>query len=221
MSVQNDVKVWASQFAKAARKAAGESKVLTPKKAAKMEEPYADNAKSYFERTGKKRVDVETLVGSERLQSQIAAIAPNVTLVSESDSHPVFMVSDAAFPADKALTGDAVFKAFSPLVKTHFANLLDGEPAAKAYSKAELKKFWTNSTTQLDENSYGNGSTADGWKALKVCLEANLKDVTMVKVGPKGELGELQQDAGSYLYCLVGRTPNGRLAGVYFQAAET
>ena len=57
-------KAWTRSFAAAVREAAGSNGRLTPRKAAAMEAPYADNAKNYFKFTGKKSANADTVIDS-------------------------------------------------------------------------------------------------------------------------------------------------------------
>lgn len=57
-------KAWTEDFAAEIKKAAGSSGRLTPKKAEQMEGMFADNAKAYFEKTGRHWAKVETVVAS-------------------------------------------------------------------------------------------------------------------------------------------------------------
>ncbi|MCA9550615.1 MAG: hypothetical protein KC933_11310 [Myxococcales bacterium] len=57
-------KAWTRGFAAAVRDAAGDSARLTPKKAAGMEGIYADNARNYFERTGRSWATADTVIDS-------------------------------------------------------------------------------------------------------------------------------------------------------------
>src|SRR5262245_55710236 len=62
-TVEKAAQAWTSRFAAAVRDAAGEGR-LTPKKAADMTGPYADNAQNYFEKTGRKSSSPNTVIES-------------------------------------------------------------------------------------------------------------------------------------------------------------
>lgn len=57
-------KAWTKGFAAAVRDAAGDSERLTPKKAAAMTGHYADNARNYFEKTGRTWAAADTVIDS-------------------------------------------------------------------------------------------------------------------------------------------------------------
>ena len=54
-------------------------------------------------------------------------------------------------------------------------------------------------------------------------FDANISDVTLVRVGPRDDRkpNEMATDQGAYEYLLVGKTADGKLAGVTFESVET
>lgn len=63
-TVDTAAKAWTKGFAAAIRSAAGDRKTLTATKVAQMSGPFADNAKNFFERTGRKSASVEVVIDS-------------------------------------------------------------------------------------------------------------------------------------------------------------
>lgn len=97
-TVDAAAKTWTKGFAAAIRSAAGDSKTLTASKVAKMTGPFADNARNFFERTGRKSASVEVVIDSGaryvRSASTAAAGADGKLSLKDMEKLPGDLVTD-------------------------------------------------------------------------------------------------------------------------------
>lgn len=122
-TIDKAAQAWTRGFASAVRAAAGDSGRLTPAKAEGMTGPYADNAKNYFDRTGKSWAKADTLIesGARYVRAQAAEVAGSDGRLSLKDIRrlPADLVDDvlilrgklsppAAAPAGLQALKDAV-----------------------------------------------------------------------------------------------------------------
>ncbi len=144
-----------------------------------------------------------------------------LTYMSEAD-YPVLPVS-ANLPAG-GLTADGVFKAFEDeLLDGLFEDVdnVDVELAAEMYDASESSDILKDLASPYDGADDYVLDLAAGFSRVKDVLEHNLSDVRVVKVGPQAADGSLATDNGLYAYFLVGKTDDGKLAGVMYGAVET
>lgn len=104
-------KAWTRGFAAAVREAAGDSGRLTPAKVENMTGPYADNAKNYFERTGKSWANADTVIesGARYVRAQAADAAGSDGRLSLKDIRklPADLVDDVLILRGKLPPSDA------------------------------------------------------------------------------------------------------------------
>ena len=178
--------------------------------------------------TGKRAVDLARALkaagtddGAEltwrQVAGQLTTAAENTFYVSESDSQPEPL---SGTPANaNGVTPENVKAAFGKLLE----KALDAKwnnLAMEIDSAADSKSFLKGLTEAAPDDEQYVRDNAAGFARIKPILEQNLTDLRVVKVGPK-EDGGLASDSGAYQYLLVGKTHDGSLAGVHFEAVET
>ena len=89
--------------------------------------------------------------------------------------------------------------------------------------KADAESFLADQAVPSDPNDAFYVDNAKAWGKLKAVFDANISDVTLVRVGPRDDRkpNEMATDQGAYEYLLVGKTADGKLAGVTFESVET
>jgi hypothetical protein len=179
-------------------------------------------------------------LSSARLGTEVAKWSGKANYTSESDSNPTFV--SAKLGDGQKVSGEAVMKGFKGELAARF-DAQDGdlsEYTFETFSAKDAKSFIKGLTEPHpqgdgvdDTYNLGNGvirtikddgwdlPNANAWKELTGLLNQNLTDVKVVKVGPKGEDGSLGSDQGSYAYFVVGKTTDGKLAGITFDSVET
>lgn len=179
--------------------------------------------------TGKRAVDLavalkgaaQTLTGAE-LAGALKSAGKDANYMSESDYSPVAIEGK---PANASGVTDANIRAaFGATLKTFFKGNGDHDTAANFAMEidgaAESKKWIAE--LAVENPDADDAKSAASWGALKQVMDKNLTDVRVVKVGPKDERsGGLASDHGLYSYMLVGKTADGKLAGVMFGSVET
>jgi Nuclease A inhibitor-like protein len=168
-----------------------------------------------------KGVEVPRPSRDTKLAKEITRAAEKASYMSESDSRPEFV--SVAFPTSRAITGENVMAAFAPVIASHYDEQ-DGSIAGYTFEPP------TDGMAALAEWSIPEDATdpfyvemASGWRELKKVFEDNLTEVQMFRIGARDETNpsEMGVDDGSYLYLLIGRTADGKLAGVQFESVET
>lgn len=147
------------------------------------------------------------------LGKAINAAMRDVNWVSEGDSTPEFV--SVAFADTRALTGKNLLVALKAL----YVPVLGNEPAALVMGKltaASLKDLATAGSTDPDEVAF-----ARGFAAFRKLAQANLTHMVTVKIGPQEYDGSLAADQGEYARFMLGRTCDGKLAGIQFSVVET
>jgi hypothetical protein len=105
-------------------------------------------------------------------------------------------------------------------------------PAAVRSLKADLREFFgSDATTSRTMSSkeravflkdLNPSSGHRGFKPVLRLLDANLTDLTVIKTGPiDPNTGKLARDNGLYGYLVVGKTCDGKVAGILIGAVET
>jgi hypothetical protein len=185
--------------------------------------------------TGKRAVDLARALkgaaapddGGRLTTSQLGAaigkLAPKANYVSESDHSPEWF--SASFPAGHDLTGHNVMTALTPRLEKFFetgAGRLFDEHTAEVYSARDARAFIKGLGEVAADDDVSTKESARAFAEITRLINANLTDVHVVKVGPKDDrTGELATDQGLYAKMIVGRTADGKLAGVVIGAVET
>ncbi len=157
-------------------------------------------------------------LSNEKLGKEINAAMKDVNWISEGDSTPEFVLAN--FKAGSKLDAKNIMAAFKGQLEKAF---VDNEAPEHGYtaevnklSKADLADLAKTDSTDPDEKAF-----AAGFARFKKLAEANLTEMVSVKVGPKDEDGSLGSDQGMYARFMVGRTQDGKLAGIMFSVVET
>ena len=162
-------------------------------------------------------------LNSTQLGAAIGKLAPKASYMSESDYNPEFV--SAAFPAGHDLNGHNVMTAFQPQLEKMFetpaGKLFDGATFEED-SPAEARAFIKG----LSETSPGDDAdtiaNARAFGEIAALINANLTDVHHFKVGPKDDTtGKLGSDQGLYSEVIVGRTADGKVAGIMIGNVQT
>jgi len=160
------------------------------------------------------------------LGKAINEAAKGADYMSESDSTPTY-VESGRIGANDAITGQLVFDRFANVLKKAFDYDNTGVDLSKyafeVEKPADAAKFLADQAVPGDPNDQFDVDNAKAWGKLKTVFEANISDVTLVRVGPRDEqdASKMGTDQGAYEYLLVGRTKDGKLAGVTFESVET
>lgn len=146
-----------------------------------------------------------------------------LTYTSESDDEVIPVLAHRA--GDQPINGETVMDAFEHLLLDGVFAYVDdyrAELTAEAFSPTEGRAWLTDKSTYDPSwmDDYYKAE-AEGFAKVVAVADANLSDVTVVKVGPKDDDGSLAIDSGTYAYFIVGKTDAGEIAGVHFGAAET
>ena len=184
--------------------------------------------------TGKRAVDLaRALKGAgdsggrldtKQLGTEIAKHADKAVYMSEGDYTPEYFA--VAFPAGHDLTGHNVMTAlqapFSKLWDGYDPAFSPGAYAAEPYTAKEPKAFIDGlGEFSADDEDYVQES-AKAFSAITSALKANLTDLKVLKIGPKdAETGKLAVDQGLYAQVIIGRSADGKVAGVFMGDVET
>lgn len=180
--------------------------------------------------TGKRAVDLakalrasaaetRTLkMGAERLGDEIAKYSADAVYSSEGDYNPVSFAEP--FPANKALTAENVLAAMESTLREFYGEggNQDVPPfAVEAYTAAESTEFVQSLSQEgIDEKS------DQAFAQITKLLGDNLSDLRVFKVGPRDvRSGALAVDQGLYVQLVVGRSPDGKIAGIMLGDVET
>ncbi|HEY4223027.1 MAG TPA: nuclease A inhibitor family protein, partial [Myxococcota bacterium] len=91
-----------------------------------------------------------------------------------------------------------------------------------AFSPTDSASFIDGLATNFDPNDPDSIKNGANFGKLDDVLKQNLTDLQVFKVGPKDDsTGKLGEDQGAYQLFVVGKTSDGKLAGVTFEAVET
>jgi hypothetical protein len=142
--------------------------------------------------------------------------AKNLVYCSEGD-YPVLYVEHANL-GNKPVSCELVHKLFGEEISKYYRE--DGGPTTASQlawsidSSAQTKK-------DLAEFAADEGDDGKAWGAIASLFDKNLTDLHHVRFGQKGSDGHLETDAGLYVDFIVGKTHDGKLAGVTYGAVET
>jgi hypothetical protein len=168
-------------------------------------------------------VDAGGKLTAKALGVEVNKHAAKANYMSESDYSPEFVSGE--LPAGHDLTGHNVMTSLNaPLAKLFEGNdpSFPGGYTAEAYSKADAKAFIQDlRTDNRDEGLDEISESASAFGFITRALEANLTDLKVYKIGPKEADGSLASDQGLYAQVIVGRTADGKLAGIIMGDVET
>lgn len=149
-------------------------------------------------------------------------IMSRVLVMSEGDS-PLEFVSSVK--TNKAITPDNVLELFEKTLDKVYApyGAPDNGLTAEVSSTAKAQKLLDELATadpQADDPLAAQDEAAC-YANLKKLFAANLTDVRHVRVGPKDDDGTMAVDQGTYVEMFLGKTADGKLAGMMWTLAET
>jgi len=158
-------------------------------------------------------------LNSSKLGAEIAKYSKDASYMSESDYNPEFFAQP--FPAGHDLTGHNVMTALNaPLSK--FFEAQNGDLSAftfEQYSAKDTKAFIKDLLVAQDSDPFSVKS-AKAFGEITKLLGDNLTDVKVFKIGPK-DGNKLGQDMGLYAQVIVGRSADGKIAGVMIGNVQT
>jgi len=158
-------------------------------------------------------------MSSSEVSKALTAALKGQTCMSESD-YPYTGVT-AAGPGKKGMSAEAVYKNFKPQIEK-FLKDEGNEPAPlayEAYTPAEVRDFFKDALAPGEEKE---PAELKAWQKATVLFNEQLKDVQIIKVGPKDpETGKLATDQGLYGFLVVGKATDGRMVGVMTGKVET
>lgn len=160
-------------------------------------------------------------MSSAELAKAATKIMTGVLVMSEGDSPVTGIVSKKS---SASITPDTILEVFSKQLDEVYGEYPpENGLVAEVSSNAKAKKILNDSTkvdteaddakaAELDANAYAN---------LKALFASNLTDLRFVRIGPAEEDGSMGVDQGTYVEMFVGKTSDGKLAGVMWTSAET
>ena len=102
-----------------------------------------------------------------------------------------------------------------------FEDAIQCDLSSQASVRKAASEFLANlSASEPDDEDFLVDS-ARAWNRIKILLEANLTDLTFVRIGPADEDGTMAIDAGAYPLLVLGRTVDGKVAGFFVVSVET
>ncbi len=172
-----------------------------------------------------KGVELPKPTPTSALGKLINEAAKGADYISESDSTPAYV--ETPLPAGQAITGDLVMQRFATQLEKAFS--WDGSPVdladftTEVASPAESARFFDDMVVPYDPGDPFIVDNSKAWAKLKKVFDDNITDLTVVRVGPRDEMDrtKMAQSQGAYEYYLVGRSADGKLAGVTFESVET
>lgn len=180
--------------------------------------------------TGKRAVDLaKALKGavvdegggkltSSKLGTEIAKYSKDASYMSEGDYNPEFFAQP--FPAGHDLTGHNVMTALNgPLTKLFEARDLSAF-TFEQYSAKDAKAFIKDLSALPEDGDAFYTKSAKAFGEITKLLGDNLTDVKVFKIGPK-DGNKLGSDMGLYAQVVVGRTSDGKVAGIILGDVET
>ena len=161
---------------------------------------------------------------SSALGKAITDAAKDADYISESDSTPAYVETKLA--AGQAVDGALIMSGFKDTLVKAFDYDHTGVDFTKVtfeqFSDADARDFMPGMAQVNDPTDAFDVKNAAAWAGLGKVLSDNLTDVKVFKVGPKDEqTGKLATDRGAYELFVVGKTADGKLAGITFEAVET
>ena len=154
------------------------------------------------------------------LKTAFAGDAKDALFLSESEFAPEFASVDFA---GKRLSVANVKRALGPAVVAYFAkestSIALADMAVEMSSAQQTRTFLTDLATPNPDDA--PDASAAAWGRIKARLDQNLTNVRAFKMGDKDEHGALTVDQGFYVWLVVGKTKDGKLAGFMVGTVET
>ncbi|MBL9039012.1 MAG: hypothetical protein JNG84_10885 [Archangium sp.] len=153
-----------------------------------------------------------------QLENAIGPWAMKANYTSESDYNPTYF----SLPGNTTITASNAMRVLNAPMDEFFSedaheNVSMSKYTAEVMSAADTKSFMDDLVTDYPDDT----DSVAGWTNVNKLLRANLTDLKVVRVGPKDEDGSMATDQGLYAYVIVGKTTDGKTAGVYFGSVET
>jgi hypothetical protein len=155
-----------------------------------------------------------TGLSAKQLGAAIAPFAKDANYTSESDYAPKFVSANltGAFSAQSAVA------ALGPELKKFFAGDDGGPKAFETFSATAAKSFLSG---LAESSGPDDAKSAKAFAGINALLKENLTDLQVLKYGPAGSNGKLASDNGLYAYVVVGKSKDGKAAGVLIGSVET
>jgi len=168
------------------------------------------------------KADTFGKLSTKALEVEVNKYAAKANYMSESDYSPEFVSGE--LPAGHELTDrNAISSLSAPLSRLFEGSEtpFPGGYTAEAYSAVDAKAFIEDlRTANRDEGENTESVAAFGF--ITRALQANLTDIKVYKIGPREENGSgLATDQGLYAQVIVGRTADGKIAGIIIGDVET
>ena len=158
---------------------------------------------------------------SSALGRAMTEAAKGADWMSESDSTPAYVESKLG--RGQAVDGALILSKFASVLQKTLA--FDNTPLdLSQYTAQPLANggsLLAEQTVPSDASDQFSVDNAAAWAKIKGVFDANITDVKVFKVGPKDAQGALATDRGAYALFVLGKTADGKLAGVTFESVET
>jgi hypothetical protein len=92
---------------------------------------------------------------------------------------------------------------------------------AEVYTASEAREFITGLHTDDSGGDEVSAKSAAAFAKITRGLHDNLTDLKVVKIGPKEGDGSLASAGGLYAKLIIGRTADGKVAGILLGSVET
>ena len=154
------------------------------------------------------------------LKTAFAGDAKDALFLSESEFAPEFASVNFA---GKRVSVANVKRALGSTIAAYFAkqgtSIALADMAAEMSSAQETRTFLTDLATSDPDDPHD--ASAAAWGRIKARLDQNLTHVRAFKMGDKDEHGALTVDQGFYVWLVIGKTKDGKLAGFMVATVET
>ncbi len=158
-------------------------------------------------------------LNAAQLGKALAPPSKKADYVSESDYFPQYFT--AKLPSG-ALSGTNLQAAMKTTLSAFFKGNQDGPITNQDYSKSEAQRFIAGLSEVATGDDASTVESAKAFGQVTELLKANLKDIQVVRFGPKdARTGKMASDQGLYGLAIVGKTSDGKLAGVLIGSVET
>jgi hypothetical protein len=177
-------------------------------------EKYDENNNGYSQ----SEIDKMSKLGQAFIALAFEMKRPPLLSIADAAAKCDFMSETDSTPTPVSATNGNVLDAFPEVLHETFGPDLSN----LVTQRSSAKTFLARQSTPLDPSDDFVVKNAAAWKDLAASLKANLRDLHLIKVGPRDDTtGKLATDKGAYEYFLVGWTPDDKLAGVAFKSVET
>ena len=166
-----------------------------------------------------------TRLTAAQLAEAVKADSAIADYMSESDYHPAFI--SAPWPTG-GLDETNLKTVFNAELMTLFKDDLQyttppstdlSQYLVKQWSPTDAKGFMARlSNTQVDDDQK---PSAEAFGRILNQFKANLTDLQVYTVGPKGDDGKLGDSDGLYGYLVVGKSADGKAAGFVVGSVQT